>query len=133
MSNYMVESYLEKWHHSTNLKTRAARSNEKYKGRGNASLSDNLKYINDTVSHLEINRFCGTKDTDGYQVVCKAHTINVVSGKKAFVIWAVQEGYDGLETVVQKAKDELQNRIALGMPVLQYASPDEDIKNLIEY
>ena len=104
-----------------------------YEERGNASLSDNLKYINDTVSHLEIKRFCGTKDTDGYQVVCKAHTINVVSGKKAFVIWAVQEGYDGLETVVQKAKDELQNRIALGMPVLQYASPDENIKNLIEY
>ena len=57
----------------------------------------------------------------------------MVTGKKAFVIWAVQEGYEDLETIVQKAKDELQNRIALGMPVLQYASPDEDIKNLIEY
>ena len=116
MSNYMVESY-----------------NEKYKGRGNASLSDNLKYINDTVSHLEINRFCGTKDTDGYQVVCKAKTINVVTGKKAFVIWAVQEGYEDLEIIVQKAKDELKNRIALGMPVLQYASPDENIKKLFTY
>ena len=104
-----------------------------YKERGPASLSDNLKYINDTVSHLEIKRFCGTKDTDGYQVVCKAHTINVVTGKKAFVIWAVQEGYEDLEIIIQKAKDELQNRIVLGMPVLQYASPDEDIKNLIEY
>ena len=31
--------------------------------RGPASLSDNIKYINDAVSHLEINRFCGTKDT----------------------------------------------------------------------
>ena len=115
------------------MKTIKSANNEKYKGRGNASLSDNLKYINDTVSHLEINRFCGTKDTYGYQVVCKAKTINVVTGKKAFVIWAVQEGYEDLETIVQKAKDELKNRIALGMPVLQYASPDENIKNLIEY
>ena len=58
--------------------------------RGNASLSDNLKYINDTVSHLEINRFQGVGDIM-YQVVAKALTINVVTGKKAFVVWAVQE------------------------------------------
>jgi len=111
----MVESYLEKWHHSTNLKTRAARSNEKYKGRGNASLSDNLKYINDTVSHIEINRIYGAGDIM-YQVIAKALTMNAVTGEKAFVTWAVQEGAD-LETAVQKAKDELQNRIVVGMPV----------------
>ena len=101
--------------------------------RGPASLSDNLKYINNSVSHLEINRFCGTKDTMGYQVVCKAITINVVTGKKSFVVWAVQEGYDDLEVIVQKAKDELQNRIVMGAPVLQHAAPDEDVKNLVEY
>ena len=67
-----------------------------------------------------------------YQVIAKALTINAVTGEKAFVTWAVQEDAD-LETAVQKAKDELQNRIVVGMPVLQYASPDEDIKNLIEY
>ena len=33
-----------------------------YNERGNASLFDNLKYINDTVSHLEINRFQGVGD-----------------------------------------------------------------------
>jgi|TARA_Y100001951_G_scaffold92457_1_gene87241 hypothetical protein len=104
-----------------------------YNERGPASLSDNLKYINNSVSHLEINRFCGTKDTMGYQVVCKAITINVVTGKKAFVVWAVQEGYDDLEVIVQKAKDELQNRIVMGAPVLQHAAPDEDVKNLVEY
>ena len=101
--------------------------------RGPASLSDNLKYINDTVSHLEINRFNGAGDKDGYQIVCKAITMNVVTGKRAYVIWAVQEGYESLEVVVQKAKDELKNRIAMGCPVLQHASPDEDIKNLVEY
>ena len=134
MKNKRSTGYFAKYNRrEIDLKTIKSANNEKYKGRGNASLSDNLKYINDTVSHLEINRFCGTKDTYGYQVVCKAKTINVVTGKKAFVIWAVQEGYEDLEIIVQKAKDELKNRIALGMPVLQYASPDENIKNLIEY
>ena len=108
------------------------KSKNYYEERGNASLSDNLKYINNSVSHLEINRFCGVKDTMGYQVVCKAITINVVTGKKAFVVWAVQEGYD-LEDVIQKAKDELKNRIVMGAPVLQHAAPDEDVKNLVEY
>ena len=46
-----------------------------YKERGNGSLSDNLKYINDTVSHLEINRFQGAGDIM-YQVVAKALTLN---------------------------------------------------------
>ena len=134
MKNKRSTGYFAKYNRrGIDLKTIKSANNETYKGRGNASLSDNLKYINDTVSHLEINRFCGTKDTYGYQVVCKAKTINVVTGKKAFVIWAVQEGYEDLETIVQKAKDELKNRIALGMPDLQYASPDENIKNLIEY
>ena len=99
--------------------------------RGNASLSDNLKYINDTVSHLEINRFQGAGDIM-YQVVCKAITMNVVTGKKAFVVWAVQEE-NNMETAVQKAKDELRNRIVMGAPVLQCAAPDDDIRNLVEY
>ena len=57
--------------------------NKNLKERGPASLSDNLRYINDTVSHMEINRFNGVNDKDGYQVVCKAKTINVVTGKKS--------------------------------------------------
>ena len=99
--------------------------------RGNASLSDNLKYINDTVSHLEINRFQGVGDIM-YQVVAKALTINVVTGEKAFVVWAVQEEND-METAVQKAKDELRNRICMGAPVLQFAGPAQDVRNLTEY
>ena len=102
-----------------------------YKERGNASLSDNMKYLNDTVSHIEINRYQGAGPIM-YQVVAKALTINVITGKKAFVIWAVQEDKD-FETAVQNAKDELRNRICMGAPVLQCASPDEDIKNLVEY
>jgi hypothetical protein len=96
---------------------------ESYNERGPASLSDNLKYINDTVSHLEINRFNGACDKMGYQIVCKAITMNVVTGKKCFVIWAVQEGYDELEIIIQKAKDELRNRIAMGCPVLDEGLP----------
>ena len=49
-----------------------------YNERGNASLSDNLKYINDTVSHVEINRFQGAGSII-YCVVAKALTINAVS------------------------------------------------------
>jgi len=105
--------------------------NKKYTERGNASLSDNLKYINDTVSHLEINRFQGVGDIM-YQVVAKALTINVVTGEKAFVVWAVQEEND-METAVQKAKDELRNRICMGAPVLQFAGPEQDVRNLTEY
>jgi hypothetical protein len=96
-----------------------------------STLSDNLKYINNSVSHLEINRFQGVKDIM-FQVVCKALTINVVTGKKAFVVWAVQE-QDSMEEAVQMAKDELRNRIVMGAPVLQYAGPEEDIHNLVEY
>ena len=102
-----------------------------YTERGTASLSDNLKYINDTVSHVEINRYQGAGPIM-YQVVAKALTINVVTGKKAFVIWAVQEDKD-FETAVQKAKEELRNRIVMGAPVLQHASPDEDVRTLTEY
>ena len=102
-----------------------------YKERGNASLADNMKYLNDSVSHIEINRFQGIGDIM-YQVVAKALTINVVTGKKAFVIWAVQEDKD-FETAVQKAKDELRNRIVMGAPVLQEAAPDEDVRTLTEY
>ena len=64
--------------------------------------------------------------------LAKALTINVVTGKKAFVVWAVQEEND-METAVQKAKDELKNRIVLGFPILQHASPNDDVKNLTEY
>ena len=102
-----------------------------YNERGNASLSDNLKYINDTVSHVEINRFQGAGSII-YCVVAKALTINVVTGKKAFVVWAVQE-HEDFETAVQYAKDELRNRIVMGAPVLKHASPDEDVKNVVEY
>ena len=102
-----------------------------YKERGNASLSDNLKYINDSVSHVEINRYQGAGPIM-YCVTAKALTINVVTGKKAFVVWAVQE-HEDFETAVQNAKDELPNRICMGAPVLQHASPDEYVKNLVEY
>ena len=102
-----------------------------YTERGNASLSDNLKYINDTVSHVEINRFQGAGPIM-YQVVAKALTINMVTGEKAFVVWAVQE-HEDFETAVQNAKDELRNRICMGAPVLQLVSPNEDVKNLVEY
>lgn len=102
--------------------------NKNLKERGPASLSDNLRYINDTVSHMEINRFCGIKDTMGYEVVCKAKTINVLTGKKSWVIWAQQEGYDDLEVIVQKAKDELKNRIVLGFPVMQESIEQDEIE-----
>ena len=92
--------------------------------RGPASLSDNLKYINDTVSHLEINRFNGAGDKDGYQIVCKAITMNVITGEKCFVVWAVQEGYEDLEIIIQKAKDELRNRLVMGCPVMQEVGSD---------
>ena len=102
-----------------------------YKERGNASLSDNLKYINNAVSHVEINRFQGAGPIM-YCITAKALTINVVTGKKAFVVWAVQE-HEDFETAVQKAKDELRNRIVMGAPVLQVATLDDDVKNLVEY
>jgi|TARA_Y100001947_G_scaffold123760_1_gene108253 hypothetical protein len=102
-----------------------------YKERGNSSLSDNLKYLNNAVSHIEINRFQGAGDIK-YCVTAKALTINIVTGEKAFVIWAVQE-HEDFETAVQNAKDELRNRIVVGAPVLQNASPAEDVKNLTSY
>ena len=115
MSNYRIESYLEKVHHSTNLKTRAARSNEKYKNRGNASFEDNMNYLSDGVSHVEINRFKGAGDTV-YQVVGKAKTINVITGEKSFVVWARSEA-GNIADALQKAVDEYKNRICMGSPV----------------
>ena len=106
--------------------------NKYLKERGPASLSDNLRYINDTVSHMEINRFNGVNDKAGYQVVCKAKTINVVTGKKSWVIWAVEEGYEDLEIIIQKAKDQLKNRIVLGFPVMQ-ESIEQDKSEEIEF
>ena len=103
------------------------------------SLIDNLKYINDTVSHIEINRIYGAGDIK-YQVIAKEITIDAVTGEKVFVIWAVQEAAD-IETAVQNAKEELENRIEYGFPVLQNAAPyqtffksfDEDIKHWSDY
>ena len=115
MSNYRIESYLEKVHHSTNLKTRAARSNEKYKDRGNSSFEDNMNYLSDGVSHVEINRFRGAGDTV-YQVVAKAKTINVITGEKSFVVWARREA-GNIADALQAACDEYRNRICMGAPV----------------
>ena len=67
-----------------------------------------------------------------YSVVCKALTINVVTGEKAFIIWAHQE-QPNMEDAVQMAKDELRNRICLGMPILQNVGSDENVKTLTSY
>ena len=98
MSNYMIES-----------------SNEKYKNRGNASFEDNMNYLSDGVSHVEINRFKGAGDTV-YQVVGKAKTINVLTGEKSFVVWTRSEA-DNIADALQKAVDEYKNRICMGAPV----------------
>ena len=98
MSNYMIESY-----------------NEKYKNRGNASFEDNMNYLSDSLSHVEINRFKGAGDTV-YQVVAKAKTINVITGEKSFVVWTRSEA-GNIADALQKAVDEYKNRICLGMPV----------------
>ena len=66
----------------------------------------------------------GPKDTMGYQVVCKAITMNIITGEKCFVVWAVQEGYEDLEIIIQKAKDELKNRLVMGCPVIQEVGSD---------
>ena len=98
MSNYMIES-----------------SNEKYKNRGNASFEDNMNYLSDGVSHVEINRFQGAEDTV-FQVVAKARTINVLTGDKSFVVWARQEA-GNIADALQEACDEFRNRICMGFPV----------------
>ena len=98
MSNYMIESY-----------------NEKYKNRGNASFEDNMNYLSDSVCHVEINRFKGAGDTV-YQVVAKAKTINVITGEKSFVVWARREA-GNIADALQAAVDEYKNRICMGAPV----------------
>ena len=98
MSNYMIESY-----------------NEKYKNPGRATVGDNMNYLSDSLSHVEINRFKGAGDTV-YQVVGKAKTINVITGEKSFVVWTRSEA-GNIEEAFQKACDEYRNRICLGMPV----------------
>jgi len=117
------------------LQNQSICDNDYLEKRGPSSLSRNLKYINDTVSHLEINRFNGASDKMGYQIVCKSITMNVVTGKKCFVVWAVQEGYDELDIIIQKTKDELQNRTDINCPVLNEGIPNQNIKlpHLTEY
>jgi len=94
-----------------------------YKERGPSSLIDNLSFMHAMVSHVEINRFFGTSKKMGYQVVCKSTTIDPNSGEKCFVIWAVEEGYDGLEILIQKAKDDLDSRINSNNPIINQTSP----------
>jgi hypothetical protein len=86
-----------------------------YEKRGNASFEDNMNYLSDSVSHVEINRFRGAGDTV-YQVVAKAKTINVITGEKSFVVWARREA-GNIADALQKACDEYRNRICMGMPV----------------
>ena len=99
MSNYMIESYNEHTHDK----------------RGNASFEDNMNYLSDGVSHVEINRFRGAGDTV-YQVVAKAKTINVITGEKSFVVWARREA-GNIADALQAACDEYRNRICMGAPV----------------
>ena len=86
-----------------------------YEKRGNASFEDNMNYLSDGVSHVEINRFKGAGDTV-YQVVGKAKTINVITGEKSFVVWTRSEA-GNIEEAFQKACDEYRNRICMGAPV----------------
>ena len=99
MSNYMIESYNEHTHDN----------------RGNASFEDNMNYLSDSLSHVEINRFKGAGDTV-YQVVGKAKTINVITGEKSFVVWTRKEA-GNIADALQGACDEYRNRICMGMPV----------------
>ena len=85
------------------------------KKRGNASFEDNMNYLSNGVSHVEINRVKGAEDTI-FQVVAKARTINVLTGDKSFVIWARQEA-GNIADALQAACDEYRNRICMGAPV----------------
>ena len=85
------------------------------KKRGNASFEDNMNYLSNGVSHVEINRFKGAEDTI-FQVVAKARTINVLTGDKSFVIWARQEA-GNIADALQQACDEFRNRVVMGFPV----------------
>ena len=85
------------------------------KKRGNASFEDNMNYLSNGVSHVEINRFQGAEDTV-FQVVAKARTINVLTGDKSFVVWARQEA-GNIADALQEACDEFRNRICMGFPV----------------
>ena len=113
MSNYMIESY-----------------NEKYKNPGRATVGDNMNYLSDSLSHVEINRFRGAGDTV-YQVVAKAKTINVITGEKSFVVWARREA-GNIADALQKAVDEFKNRTVLGMPVEQNVDDVEVPEHLVE-
>lgn len=88
---------------------------KKRKERGNASFEDNMNYLSNGVSHVEVNRYQGSGDTV-FQVVAKAKTINVVTGDKSFVVWARQEDKN-IADALQKACDEFRNRICMGFPV----------------
>ena len=82
---------------------------------GRATVGDNMNYLSDSLSHVEINRFRGAGDTV-YQVVGKAKTINVITGEKSFVVWTRSEA-GNIEEAFQKACDEYRNRICMGSPV----------------
>ena len=86
-----------------------------YEKRGNASFEDNMNYLSDGVSHVEINRFRCAGDTV-YKVVENAKTINVLTGEKSFVVWARREA-GNIADALQKAVDEYKNRICMGTPV----------------
>ena len=72
-----------------------------------ASISHNLQYINDKVSHIEIDKIYDASSCM-YAVTCK----DAITGKKEFVVWAYQKK-SNLEDAVQSAKDELKNQILL--------------------
>ena len=89
---------------------------KKRKERGNASFEDNIKYLSNGVSHVEILRYQGAGEDMMYVVVAKAKTINVITGDKSFVVWARQEDKN-IADALQKACDEFRNRICMGFPV----------------
>ena len=89
---------------------------KKRKERGNASFEDNMNYLSNGVSHVEILRYQGAGEDMMYVVVAKAKTINVITGDKSFVVWARQEDKN-IADALQKACDEFRNRICMGFPV----------------
>ena len=102
-----------------------------YEERGNASFEDNMNYLSNGVSHVEVLRYQGAFEDMMYCVVAKARTINVVTGEKSFVSWARQEAIN-IADALQKAVDEFKNRTVLGMPVEQNVDDVEVPEHLVE-
>ena len=96
--------------------THLTEKSKNYKERGNASFEDNINYLSNGVSHVEILRYQGAGEDMMYVVVAKAKTINVITGDKSFVVWARQEDKN-IADALQKACDEFRNRIVMGFPV----------------